>query len=158
MTRKSIRLALLATGLLGLGAGADAQVLNRDLDNETRNAYQQSCSATQIRPTSATCALAPLEPGKRITVRYITATCAELSGSSRNLILTMTAQIAGAPLRQIVPFVPRRVNTSERAVYLLAEPVYVHSDSPLNMQASWDGDANLACTMSAYGSVLLVTR
>ena len=122
MNRNCIRLAFLAAGLSGLAAGANPPVSVHDIDNETRNAYQQSCSATQRGTRSTSCALPPLEPGKRITIRYITATCTELSSSSRNLILTMTAQIDGDPMRQIVPFVPTRVNTAERGVSFWQNP------------------------------------
>lgn len=163
MNKNLIRTLSLTLGVLALSAGASAQTVVSDNDNEVRNAYQLGCETDRPVPGfhNTTCTLPPLPPGKRLAIRYVSAKCFDRPGGvTRNQqIKVQRLRLAQNSQEQSAIFVPRRVATSSAAgpVYALAEPVYMHTDNGPVLFISWEGEGEFACdNISIFG--FLVNR
>jgi hypothetical protein len=151
MTFQRTRLTLLAVGLVALSTSANAQIAVRDDDGEARNAYQETCTTLQRVPRFASCNLPPLTPGKRLAIRYVAATCRE-TGPTRNLTMLIAGRIDSVTSATSGPvLLPKRVNSTVQSFYLLGEPIFLHSDGPPQLIATWEGDGDLVCITTTFG-------
>lgn len=151
MIFKGARLTLSAIGLVALSMSANAQIAVRDDDSEARNAYQETCTTLQRVPRFASCTLPALTPGKRLAIRYAAATCRE-TGSTRNLTILIAGRIDSVTSAASGPaLLPKRVNSTGQPFYLLGEPIFLHSDAPPQLIATWEGDGDLVCTTTTFG-------
>jgi hypothetical protein len=154
MTSSIFRLAAFAVGLLAAAATAKAQIVVRDDDGEARNAYQETCTASQRTAGFASCTQPALPPGKRLAIRYVSATCRE-SSLTRNPTITTVGRIDSVTSASAGPVLsPRRVN-SARPFYLLGEPVFLHTDSPPQVIVTWEGDGTLDCVVQIFGYLVV---
>lgn len=150
ITKNSFRLALLALGLCALPGPAAAQIAVRDQDNAVRNAYQEECTTVQRVLGFASCTQPALPPGKRLAIRYVSATCRE-SASTRNVSIMFVGRIGSVTSASNGPvLIPKRVNAA-RPFYLLGEAVFLHTDSPPQTIVTWEGEGNLECVTNTFG-------
>jgi hypothetical protein len=144
------RLLWLTAGLLTLSTFGKAQSPIRDLDNEARNAFREGCTASQLTPGFARCNQPALSPGKRLAIRYVSATC-RTPGAVRNPTIMFVGRMesVGSPSTGPV-LIPTRVNAA-RPFYLLAQPVFLHTDSPPQVIVTWEGEDSLECIANTFG-------
>jgi hypothetical protein len=157
MNRKFIAIAPLALGLLVVPAPAQIRV--QDNDSEARNAYQERCSPSTDGgiPNSRFCDLPALPPGKRLAMRFISARCNDLNGFTRNQEINVSAQLGdGSTSLQVgVSFIPKRVTATPAPTYILAEPVFMHTDRPPRLFVTWEGTGTLGCgSITVFGYLI----
>jgi hypothetical protein len=144
----------LTAGLLALSPLGQAQSPVRDSDNEARNAYQEGCTTTQRVPDFASCTQPALPAGKRLAIRYVSATCRE-SGATRNPTLLFVGRIDSVTSASNGPvLIPVRVNSTRQPFYLLAQPVFLHTDSPPQTIVTWEGEGSLECVTNTFGYLI----
>jgi hypothetical protein len=135
-------------------SSAGAQIAVRDEDSEARNAYQESCTASQRTPGFGSCTQPALQPGKRLAIRYASATCRESGGPTRNVSIMIVGRIDSITSASNGPvLIPQRLN-SARPVYLLAQPVFLHTDSAPQAIVTWEGDGSLDCITNTFGYLI----
>lgn len=150
MKTKHFKLIWLTAGLLALSPLGQAQSPVRDSDNEARNAYQEGCTAVQKVLDFASCTQPDLPAGKRLAIRYVSATCRE-SGATRNPTLMFVGRIDSITSASNGPvLLPVRVNAT-RPFYLLAQAVFLHTDSPPQTIVTWEGEGTLDCVTNTFG-------
>lgn len=140
----------LIAGALTLSSLGRGQSAVRDSDNEARNAYQESCTTTLRAPGFANCTQPTLPPGKRLAIRYVSATCREASGT-RNATIMFVGRIDSVTSASNGPvLIPVRMNAT-RPFYLLGQSVFLHTDSPPQTIVTWEGEDSLECVTSTFG-------
>lgn len=143
---KSILPAL--TLLVLSAASVPAQVtVGRDVDNEAGNAYQEFCNLT-VTLNSASCFLPAPPADKRLAIRYVSADCDQGNASTRNHKISVAGRLPHNPFYFSAGFIPRRVNSF---AFIVAEPVFLHSDLAPQVFAYKEGEGNLACTAIVFG-------
>jgi hypothetical protein len=154
MNTNHLKLTWLTTGLLVLSILGQAQSPVRDSDNEARNAYQEVCTTTQRAPGFGSCTLPALPSAKRLAIRYAAATCRESGSTTRNPTLLFVGRIDSVTSASSGPLlIPTRVN-ARQPFYVLAQPVFLHSDSAVQAIVIWEGEGNLDCTTTTFGYLI----
>jgi hypothetical protein len=144
------KLIWLTAGLLTLSTLGQSQSPVRDSDNAARNAYQEGCTTTQRVPGFASCTQPALPAGKRLAIRYVSATCRDAI-ANRNPTIMFVGRIDSVTSASSGPvLIPVRVNAA-RPFYLLGQPVFLHTDSPPQTIVTWEGEGNLECVTNTFG-------
>jgi hypothetical protein len=134
---------------------AKAQAINvSDVNQEAKNAYQESCSLTS-NTVVRSCQFPAMPPGKRLAIRWLSGTCSiaasRVSGVQLIHELSDSTNQAGAVTRFRTSAFQSFGNTGER---VLAEPLYAHADSAPRLDLFLRDDASngiAVCSFSLRG-------
>jgi hypothetical protein len=153
--------------LIWLFAGAvlsvNAQVSNtptlnvKDVDQEGRNAYQEACLSV-ARFQIGQCEMPPLPPGKRLAIRWVSASCSPGASRVEGIQVVQELRDATDQTGGGIRFGRSRIQpfglAGER---VLEEPVYAHSDTPPRVTVFQRDDGSntpVQCNVSVRGYLL----
>jgi hypothetical protein len=152
-------ICLLVAAVLPAGAQeVKSPTLNvRDVDEEARNAYQEPCSITSNQVIKS-CQFPPLPPGKRLAIRWLSASCSvnasRVAGIQLIHELSDATNQAGAVTRFQGSLLQAFGITGER---VFGEPLYAHADSAPRLDVLLRDDPSngtAVCSFSLRGYLI----